>query len=182
MILFDIRAELCGSASNEPEDSNPFQPGLAVSAVFEQVEPMRSQLARIASFHEPMQRLGELSNVFDELRKFEMQVSDLVGVLESMHNFQDRLRPFPNQFAPLEALDQKLKRLCESFGEHLSELADALGPAVRLQDQLAHLAGAFEPAKVLRQEFSRLAQTFASRSPAISDSRETAHSPGNPRR
>ncbi len=171
MILFDIKADLYGLPSNEREDSNASQARLAVSAVFDQVEPLQSQLARIASFHEPMQRLGELANVFDELRKFAMQVSDLARVLESMHNFQDRLRPVPNQFAPLVALDGKLKRLCASFAEHLNELADALGPAVTLQDQLSYLTGAFEPAKVLREEFLGLAQSFASRSPAMSDGR-----------
>jgi hypothetical protein len=100
-----------------------------------------------------------------------MRVSDLARVLESMHNFQDRLRPVPYQFAPLEALDEKLKRLCASFAEHLSELADALGPAVTLQDQLSYLASAFEPAKVLREEFLGLAESFAMRSPSMSDGR-----------
>ena len=159
MILFDIK-DLYGPPSNEREGSSSFQARLSVSAVFDQVEPLQAQLARIASFREPMQRLGELANVFDELRKFEMQVSDLDRVLEPMHNFQDRLRPVPGQFPTLEALDRKLKRLCVSFGEHLSELADALGPAVTLQDQLAYLASAFEPAKVLREEFLGLAQSF----------------------
>jgi DNA repair ATPase RecN len=171
MILFDIKADLYGPPLNEREDSNAFQARLSVSAVFDQLEPLRAQLARIESFREPMERLGELANVFGELRKFAIQVSDLARVLESMHNFQDRLRPVPNQFAPLEALDEKLKRLCASFAEHLSELADALGPAVTLQDQLSYLAGAFEPAKVLREEFLGLAQSFASRSPAMSDGR-----------
>ena len=172
MILFDI-ADLYGPPSNELEDSNAFRARLAVSAVFDQVEPLQVQLARIASFRELMQRLGELANVFDELRKFATQVSDLARVLESMHDFQDRLRPVPNQFAPLEALDEKLKRLCASFAEHLSELADALGPAVTLQDQLAYLASAFEPAKVLREEFLELAQSFALRSPVTSNGRNT---------
>jgi DNA repair ATPase RecN len=171
MILFDIKADLYGPPSNEREDSNAFRARLTVSAVFDQVEPLQAQLARIASFHEPMQRLDELANVFAELRKFATQVSDLARVLESMHNFQDRLRPVPNRFAPLEALDQTLKRLCASFAEHLSELADALGPAVTLQDQLSHLAGAFKPAKVLREEFLGLAQGFALGSPAMSDGR-----------
>jgi DNA repair ATPase RecN len=171
MILFDIEADLYGPPSNEREDSNAFQARPAVSAVFDQLEPLQVQLARIGSFREPMQRLGELANVFDELRKFAMQVSDLARVLESMHNFQDRLRPVPNQFAPLGALDEKLKRLCASFAEHLRELADALGPAVTLQDQLSQLASAFEPAKVLREEFLGLAQSFALRPPAMSDGR-----------
>ena len=171
MILFDIKADLYGPPSKEREDSNAFQGRLAVSAVFDQVEPLQAQLVCIASFREPMQRLGELAKVFDELRKFAMQVSDLARVFESRQNFQDRLRPVPNQFAPLEVLDEKLKRLCASFAEHLSEFADALGPAVTLQDQLAYLASAFEPAKVLREEFLRLAQTFASGSPAMSDGR-----------
>jgi DNA repair ATPase RecN len=171
MILFDITADLYGPPSNEREDSNAFQARPVVSAVFDQVEPLQEKLTRIATFREPMQRLGELAKVFDELRKFAMQVSDLARVLKSMHNFQDRLRPVPNQFAPLEALDQKLNRLCASFAEHLSELADALGPAVTLQDQLASLANAFEPAKVLREEFLGLAQSFASGSPAMSDGR-----------
>ncbi|MGA9725472.1 MAG: hypothetical protein WBQ86_23650 [Candidatus Binatus sp.] len=182
MILFDIKADLYGPPSNEREDSNAFQARLTVSAVFDQVEPLQAQLARIASFRELMERLGELANVFDELRKFAMQVSDLARVLESMHNFQDRLRPVPNRFAPLAALDQTLKRLCASFAEHLSELADALGPAVELQDQLSHLAGGFKSAKVLREQFLGLAQSFASRSPAMSDGRNTASSPSNPRR
>ena len=171
MILFDIKADLYGPPSNEREDSNAFRARLAVSAIFDQVEPLQAQLACIASFGEPMQRLGELAKVFDELRKFAMQVSDLAKVLESMHNFQDRLRPIPNQFAPLGALDEKLKRLCASFAEHLRELADALGPAVTLRDQLAHLARGFEPAKVLREEFLGLAQSFALGSPATSDGR-----------
>jgi DNA repair ATPase RecN len=171
MILFDIKDDLYGPPSNEREDSNAFGARLAVSEVFDQLEPLRAQLARIGSFHEPMQRLGELANVFDELRKFAMQVSDLARVLESMHNFQDRLRPVPNQFASLEALDEKLKRLCASFAEHLRELADALGPAGTLQDQLSQLASAFEPAKVLREEFLGLAQSFALRPPAMSDGR-----------
>jgi hypothetical protein len=171
MILFDIKADLYGPSSNEREDSNAFQARPAVAAVFDQVEPLQAQLARIASFREPIQRLGELANVFGELRKFAMQVSDLARVLESMHDFQDRLRPVPNQFAPLEALDEKLKRLCASFAEHLSELAAALGPAVALQDRLSYLAGAFEPAKVLREEFLGLAESFALRSPAMSDGR-----------
>jgi hypothetical protein len=182
MILFDIKADLYGPPSNEREDSNAFQARLAVSAVFDQVEPLQAQLARIASFRGPMQRLGELANVFDELRKFAMQVSDLARVFESRHNLQDRLRPVPNQFAPLEALDGKLKRLCASFAEHLSELADALGPAVTLQDQLAYLASAFEPAKVLREEFLGLAKSFALGSPAMSNGRNMASSPSNPRR
>lgn len=182
MILFDIKADLYGPPSNEREDSNAFRARLAVSAVFDQVEPLQAQLVRIASFREPMQRLGELAKVFDELRKFAMHVSDLARVLESRHNFQDRLRPVPNQFAPLEALDEKLKRLCASFAEHLSKLADALGPAVMLQDQLAYLASAFEPAKVLREEFSELAQSFALGPPAMSNGRNTASSPSNPRR
>ena len=179
MILFDIEAELYRPPSNEPEDSNAFQARLVVSAVFDQLAPLHARLARIASFREPMQRLGELANVFDELRKFAMQVNDLARVFESMHDFQDGLRPVPNQFAPLEALDEKLKRLCASFAEHLSELADALGPVVTLQDQLAYLASEFEPAKVLREEFSELAQSFALRSPAMSDGRNTASSPSN---
>jgi DNA repair ATPase RecN len=182
MILFDIKSDLYGPPSNEREDSNAFQARLTVSAVFDQVEPLQAQLACIASFGEPIRRLGELANVFGELRKFAMQVSDLARVLESMHNFQDRLRPVPNQFAPLEALDETLKRLCSSFAEHLSELAAALAPAVTLQDQLSYLAGAFEPAKVLREEFMGLAQSFALRSPAMSDGRNTASSPSNPRR
>jgi len=179
MILFDIKADLYGPPSNEPEDSNAFQARLVVSAVFDQLAPLHARLARIASFRAPMQRLGELANVFDELRKFAMQVSDLARVLESMHDFQDGLRPVPNQFAPLEALDEKLKRLCASFAEHLSELADALGPAVTLQDQLAYLAYAFEPAKDLREEFSELAQSFALGSPTMSEARNTASSPNN---
>jgi DNA repair ATPase RecN len=182
MILFDIKADLYGLPSNERKDSNAFQARLTVSAVFDQVEPLQAQLARIASFRETIERLGELASVFDELRKFAMQVSDLARVLESMHHFQDRLRPVPNKFAPLEALDAVLKRLCASFAEHLSELADALGPAATLQDQLSNLAGAFEPAKVLREEFLGLAQGFALRSPAMSDGRITASSPSNPRR
>ena len=181
MILFDIEAELYRPPSNEPEDSNAFQARLVVSAVFDQLAPLHARLARIASFREPMQRLGELAKVFDELRKFAMQVSDLARVFESRHNFQDRLRPVPNQFAPLDALDEKLKRLCASFAEHLSEFADALGPAVTLQDQLAYLASAFEPAKVLREEFLGLAQSFALGSPAMSNGRNTASSPSNPR-
>jgi hypothetical protein len=169
MILFDIKADLYGAPSNEREDSNAFQARLAVSAVFDQVEPLQAQLARIASFREAMQRLGELANVFDELRKFAMQVSDLARVFESRHNFQNGLRPVPKQFAPFDALDEKLKRLCASFAEHLSELADALGPAVTLQGQLAYLASAFEPAKILREEFLGLAQSFELGSPAVSD-------------
>jgi len=182
MILFDIKADLYGPPSNEREDSNAFQARLAVSAVFDQVETLQAQLARFASFHEPMQRLGELAKVFDELGKFAMQVSDLARVFETRNNFQDRLRPVPNQFAPLDALDEKLKRLCASFAEHLSELADALGPAVELQDQLSHLAGAFGRAKVLREQFLRLAQSFALRSPAMSDGRNTPPSPSIRRR
>lgn len=182
MILFDIKNDLYGPPSNEPEDSNGFQARLAISAVFDQVGPLQLQLARIASFREPMQRLGELANVFDELRRFAMQVSNLAKAFESMHNFQDRLRPVPNQYAPLEALDEKLKRLCASFAEHLSELADALEPAVTLQDQLAALAGAFERAEILRDEFSGLAQSFALMSPAMSDGRDTTSSTSNPRR
>ena len=84
MILFDIKADLYGPPSNEREDSSAFQARLAVSAVFDQVEPLQAQLARIASFREPMQRLGELAKVFDELRKFAIQVSDLARVFESM--------------------------------------------------------------------------------------------------
>jgi DNA repair ATPase RecN len=152
MILFDIKADLYGPPSNEREDSNAFQARLTVSAVFDQLEPLQAQLTRIASFRELMEQVG-----------------DLARVLESMHNFQDRLRPVPNRFAPLEALDQTLKRLCASFAEHLSELADALGPAVELQDQLSHLAGAFKPAKVLREQFLGLAESFASRSSATPD-------------
>lgn len=181
MILFDIKA-LYGPPSNDREDSSAFRARLAVSAVFDQVEPLQVRLARIAFFREPIQRLGQLANVFDELRKFATQVGDLARVLESMHNFQDRLRPVPNQFAPLEALDEKLKRLCASFAEHLSELADALGPAVTLQDQLAYLATAFEPAKVLGEEFLGLAESFALRSLAVSDGRNTASSLSNTRR
>jgi DNA repair ATPase RecN len=182
MILFDIKADLYGPHSNEPEDSNAFQARLVVSAVFDQLAPLQARLARIGSFRAPMQRLGELANVFDELRKFAMQVSDLARVFESMHDFQDGLRPVPNQFASLEALEEKLKRLCASFAEHLSELADALGPAVTLQDQLAYLASAFEPAKVLREEFLGLAQSFALGSPAMSNGRNTPSSPSHPRR
>lgn len=182
MILFDIEADLYGPPSNEREDYNAFQARPAVSAVFDQVEPLRAQLARIASFSEPIQQLGELANAFGELRKFATQVSDLAKVLESMHNFQNRLRPAPNRFAPLEALDETLKRLCASFAEHLSELADALEPAVTLRDQLSHLAGAFEPAKVLRQEFLGLARSFAARSPAPSDGRNPASGPANSKR
>ena len=175
MILFDIKADLYGPPSNEREDSSAFRARLAVSAVFDQVEPLQAQLTRIASFREPMQRLGVLANVFDELRKFAMEVSELARVLESMHKLPRTrfVRP-QNQFAPLGALDEKLKRLCASFAEHLSELADALGPAVTLQDQLAYLASAFEPAKVLREEFSELAQNFALGSPEMSDGRRAA--------
>jgi hypothetical protein len=169
MILFDIKRDLYGPPSNEREDSSAFRARLAVSAVFDQVEPLQARLARIASFREPIQRLGELANVFDELRKFAMQVGDLARVFESMHDFEDRPRAVSNQYAPLEALDEKLKRLCASFAEHLSELADALEPAVTLQDQLAYLAGAFEPAKVLREEFLGSAQNFALGSPATPD-------------
>ena len=179
MILFDIKADLYGPPSDERENSNGFHARLAVSAFFDQLEPLQAQLARIASFRETMQRLGELANVFDELCKFAMQVGDLARVFESMHNFQERPRPVPNQFAPLEALDEKLKRLCASFAEHLNELADALGPAVTLQDQLAYIAGAFEPAKVLREEFLGLAQSFALMGPAMSEDRDTASSSSN---
>ena len=138
---------------------------------------MQARLTRIASFRKTMERLDELANVFDQLRKFAMQVSELARVLEPMHDFHDGLRPVPNQFASLEALDEKLKRLCASFAEHLSELADALGPAVTLQDQLAYIAGAFEPAKVLREEFSGLAQGFGLVSSAMGDARNTATFP-----
>jgi hypothetical protein len=183
MILFDIKADLYGPPSNEREDSDAFQARLAVSAVFDQIEPWQAQLARIASFHGPVERLDELANVFGALREFEIQVSELARVLlKSMRTFQNGLRPLPNQFAPLEALDQKLKRLCASFGDHLSELAEALGPAVMLQDRLACLAGAFESAKVIRDEFLGLAETFALRSPAISDGSNTAPSSSNGRR
>lgn len=181
MILFDIR-DLYGPPSNDEEDSSAFQAKLAVSAIFDQAEPLQAELARIATFREPIRRLGELASVFDELRKFAMQVSDLARVLESMHNFQDGLRPVPSQFAPLAALDQKLKRLCASFGEHLSELAGALGPAVTLQSRLVHLASAFESAQVVREELLELAERFALRSPAMSNGRKTASSPSNGRR
>jgi hypothetical protein len=176
MILFDIKNDLYGPPSKDREDS-AFRARLAVSAVFDQVEPLQARLARIAAFRGPMQRLDELANVFDELRKFAMQVGELARVFESMHDFQDRARPASNQYAPLEALDEKLRRLCASFAEHLSELADALGPAVTLQDQLAYLAGAFEPAPALREEFTGLAQGFALESSAMSDDRNTATFP-----
>lgn len=174
MILFDIKADLYGPPSNESEDSNGFRARLAISAVFDQVAPLQARLARIASFRERMQRLGELASVFDQLRRFAMQVSDLARVFDSLHNSQNGLRP--NQFAPLDALDEKLKRLCASFAEHLSELADALGPAVTLHDQLAYLAGAFEPAEVLREEFLGSAQSFALLLPAMSDGRNAESS------
>jgi hypothetical protein len=183
MILFDIKADLYGPPSNEEEDSNAFQARLAVSAVFDQVEPWQAQLARIASFHVPIQRLDELATVFDALREFEIQVSELARVLlKSIHTFQNGLRPLPNQFAPLDALDQKLKRLCASFAEHLSELAEALGPAVTLQALLAHLAGVFESANVTREELLELTQSFALRPRAMSNGQNTASSGSNPRR
>jgi hypothetical protein len=161
MILFDLKADLDGAPSNGAEDSKPSKPRLSVRAVFEQVEPLQPQLARIASFHEPIQRLCDLANVLGPLREFELQVRDLSKVLEPMHNFQDRIRQMLKQCAPLEALDQELKQFCAAFGEGLSELAASLGPAVTLQDRLTRLAAEFEPAKLLREEFSTLAQSFA---------------------
>jgi hypothetical protein len=94
-----------------------------------------------------------------------MRVIDLARVLEPMHIFQHQLRQVLNQFSPLNTLDEELKQLCASFGEHLSELAASLEPAVMLQERLAQLAIAFEPAKILREEFSGLANSFALRSP-----------------
>ncbi len=164
MILFDIKADLYGPPSNGHEDSR-FQARLAVTTVFDQIEPLQAQLTRIASFREPMQRLCDLAKVFEPFREFEMRVVDLARVLEPMHIFQDQLRQVLNEFAPLGALDQELKQLCASFGEHLSELAASLGPAVMLQDRIAHLARAFEPARILRDEFSGLANSFALASP-----------------
>jgi hypothetical protein len=181
MILFDIR-DLYGPPPNEREASDAFQARLAVSAVFDQIEPLQAQLARIASYDVPIERLGELANVFEALSKFEVQVGDLAKVLESMHDFQHRLRPAPRQFAPLEGLDQQLKSLCGSFAEHLSGLADALAPAVTLQGLLAHLAGEFTSAKVLRENLLGLAHTFASRSPTMTNGRNRASSPSNRRR
>ncbi len=164
MILFDIKADLYGPPSNGHEDSR-FQARLAVATVFDQIEPLQAQLTRIASFREPMQRLCDLAKVFEPFREFELRVVDLARVLEPMHIFQDQLRQVLDEFAQLGALDQELKQLCASFGEHLSELAVSLGPAVTLQDRLAHLARAFEPAKILREEFSGLANSFALTSP-----------------
>ena len=181
MILFDIR-DLYGLPSKERETSNAFQARLAVSAVFDQIEPLQARLARIASDDASMKRLDELAKVFEALRQFEAQVGDLAKVLESMHDFQHRLRPAPRQFAPLEGLDQQLKSLCGSFAEHLSELAEALAPAVTLQGLLAHLAGEFASAKVLREGLLGLAQTFASRSPATTNGRSRASSASNRRR
>ena len=164
MILFDIKADLYGPPSNGRDDSR-FQARLAVTTVFDQIEPLHAQLTRIASFREPMQRLCDLAKVLEPFREFEMRVVDLTNVLEPMHLFQDQLRQVMNHFAPLETLDQELKQFCASFGEHLSELVTSLGPAVMLQDRLAHLARAFEPARILRDEFSGLANSFALRSP-----------------
>src|ERR1700735_3863033 len=165
MILFDIKADLYGPPSNGHEDSR-FQASLVVTAVFDQIEPLQAQLARIASFREPMQRLCDLAKVFEPFHEFEMRMIDLARVLEPMRIFQDQLRQVQNQFAPLETLDQELKQLCASFGEHLSELAASLGPAGTPQARHAHLARAFEPARILREEFSGLANSFAIRSPA----------------
>src|SRR5215470_16515774 len=116
MILYNVK-DLYGPSSNGAEDSDAFRARLALSAVFDHLRPFQRQLARIASFRELTQRLDDLASVFDDLRKFAIQVGELARVLESIDIFQDRLRPVPNQFAQLDALDEKLKRLCASFAE-----------------------------------------------------------------
>jgi hypothetical protein len=122
---------------------NSFQPGVAVSAVFEEVKPLQEQLSRIALILEPMQQLSELANVFQPLREFESKIKDLAKLLDPMRNFQDQLRRVLQQFGPLQGLDHELDQLSMAFHEGLSQLAAALEPAASLQDRLAHLAGAF---------------------------------------
>ena len=80
-----------------------FEPGLAVSTVFDKVRPLQEQLAQIAFILEPMQQLSELASVFEPLREFEARIKDLAKVLAPMHNFQHQLRQVLNQFSPLEA-------------------------------------------------------------------------------
>lgn len=109
-------------------NENSFQPGVAVSAVFEEVKPLQEQLTRIALILEPMQQLSELANVFQPLREFESKVKDLAKLLAPMRNFQDQLRGVLQQFGPLQALDNELDQLSMAFHESLSQLAAALEP------------------------------------------------------
>src|SRR5271170_7244332 len=111
MILFDIKADLYGLPSERAEDFKPFQSRVAVSAVFERVEPLQAQLDRIASFGEPMRRLCELANVFESLREFARRVGDLSKALEPMRDFQGQLRQLPQRFTQLEVLDRELQQL-----------------------------------------------------------------------
>ena len=111
MILFDLDAILRGADSPTGGRSEPFQPHLAVSTVFEQVRPLQERLAQIAYVAGPMHQLAELAKVFEPLREFEMQIEKLAKVLEPMHNFRDRLRQVLKQFTPLQALEQELDQL-----------------------------------------------------------------------
>src|SRR5271154_6807632 len=109
-----------------------FEPGLAVSTVFDKVRPLQEQLAQIAFILEPMQQLSELASVFEPLREFEARIKDLAKVLAPMHNFQHQLRQVLNKFSPLEALDQELSQLCVSFRENLNQLATDLEAGEKL--------------------------------------------------
>src|SRR6202795_5394331 len=112
-----------------------FEPGLAVSTVFDQIGPLQEQLAQIAVVLEPIQQLSELASVFEPLREFEGRIRDLAKVVAPMHNFQHQLQQVLKQFSPLETLDQELSQLCSSFRESLGQLATALEPAAALQDR-----------------------------------------------
>jgi regulator of replication initiation timing len=86
-----------------------FQPGFAVSTVFEQVKPLEEQLDQIKFILEPMHQLSELAKVFEPLRDFEAQIKELAKVLEPMRDFQAQLRQVLKQFTPLQTLDQELR-------------------------------------------------------------------------
>ena len=87
-----------------------FEPGLAISTVFDQIGPLQEQLAQIAVILEPIQQLSELASVFEPLREFEGRVRDLAKVLAPMHDFQHQLQQVLKQFSSLEMLDQELSQ------------------------------------------------------------------------
>jgi hypothetical protein len=131
-----------------------------VAKVFDPMRSAEETLARLAKVVEPTGQLAQLTNVFEQIGKFQEELADLSAAFEPVKGFHSHLENLATASSRCGLFRANSRMSQPPFHKRLVQLAAAMEPATAFQAQLQHLIKAFEPAKALQHGFVQLSRAF----------------------
>ncbi len=133
----------------------------SVAKLFEQTKTFQVRFDELAQAIDLIERMTDsAARLFDPLRQFHAQLSQLAVAFESMRAFQGQLAQLGKTFEPMRLLHDQLAQLSEGIQTHVARLVKSLDPAKDFRDRINALARSMDQASELQADFGQLYSTF----------------------